>query len=406
MFKKRLGAALKSAAVIGATAAALLSTSANAYEPGWYFGLSGSYVAVEDSDGTLTGNLVTPGNPSAPVDPTSCLLGGLPVLGPILNGVVGAIGVDQGCLLLLLGPGTPGAPGNPGDPVVTPLAEGRSSIVFNGGLGIEGSIGYLFEGGFRPELALAYAESDIDELTTAPAAGGATTTNPDGSLKTYRAMANAWFDFDFGNSFVPYIGAGAGFQKAKLDIGSSSGDSSGFVYQAGAGLGFAVNDKTTLSLDYRYVVGDDVKSGTTSSPVTGGGTLNTEREGEYKAQQLGLNLRYSFGGEAKDSDGDGVPDRLDKCPNTPKGVTVYSDGCPVDTDGDGVPDYLDKCPGTPKGTAVDANGCPADSDGDGVPDSLDKCPGTPRGVMVGPDGCPIDSDGDGIPDAYDKCPNT
>ncbi|HUO96660.1 MAG TPA: OmpA family protein [Steroidobacteraceae bacterium] len=58
-----------------------------------------------------------------------------------------------------------------------------------------------------------------------------------------------------------------------------------------------------------------------------------------------------------DSDGDGVPDRLDKCPNTPRGVKVDSDGCPLDADHDGVPDYLDKCPGTPPGMKVDANGC-------------------------------------------------
>jgi OOP family OmpA-OmpF porin len=32
---------------------------------------------------------------------------------------------------------------------------------------------------------------------------------------------------------------------------------------------------------------------------------------------------------------------------------------------------------------------PMDSDGDGVIDSLDKCPNTPRGVMVDKDGCPL-----------------
>jgi OOP family OmpA-OmpF porin len=33
-------------------------------------------------------------------------------------------------------------------------------------------------------------------------------------------------------------------------------------------------------------------------------------------------------------------------------------GCPSDTDGDGVLDGLDKCPNTPPGTSVDAAGCP------------------------------------------------
>jgi len=107
-----------------------------------------------------------------------------------------------------------------------------------------------------------------------------------------------------------------------------------------------------------------------------------------------------------DSDGDGVPDDLDKCPNTPKGVQVDAAGCPLDTDGDGVPDYLDRCPNTPKGAKVDANGCPVDSDNDGVPDYLDKCPDTPAGVAVDANGCPADSDNDGVPDYLDKCPDT
>ena len=59
-----------------------------------------------------------------------------------------------------------------------------------------------------------------------------------------------------------------------------------------------------------------------------------------------------------DDDGDGVPNHLDKCPDTPKNVKVDAAGCPLDSDGDGVPDYLDKCPGTPRGVPVDKNGCP------------------------------------------------
>ena len=61
--------------------------------------------------------------------------------------------------------------------------------------------------------------------------------------------------------------------------------------------------------------------------------------------------------EIIDSDGDGVPDEIDQCPDTPAGVAVDSVGCPLDSDGDGVPDYLDQCPDTPAGALVDENGC-------------------------------------------------
>jgi len=88
-----------------------------------------------------------------------------------------------------------------------------------------------------------------------------------------------------------------------------------------------------------------------------------------------------------DSDGDGVTDDLDRCPNTPKGVKVDARGCPLDTDGDGVPDHLDQCPDTPKGVKVDKQGCPIDTDGDGVPDYLDECPDTPKGATVNSVGC-------------------
>jgi OOP family OmpA-OmpF porin len=110
--------------------------------------------------------------------------------------------------------------------------------------------------------------------------------------------------------------------------------------------------------------------------------------------------------EAMDSDGDGVLNDLDKCPNTPRGVKVDRFGCPIDTDGDGVYDNLDRCPNTPKRAKVDRMGCPLDSDGDGVYDYLDQCPNTPSGVRVDREGCPPDSDGDGVPDHMDECPDT
>lgn len=104
-----------------------------------------------------------------------------------------------------------------------------------------------------------------------------------------------------------------------------------------------------------------------------------------------------------DTDGDGVPDNDDKCPAV-AGLPRFN-GCP-DTDGDGVEDAQDKCPNTAAGTPVDASGCPMDSDGDKVPDNIDKCPNTPAGLTVDANGCPPDTDADGVPDHLDKCPNT
>lgn len=114
---------------------------------------------------------------------------------------------------------------------------------------------------------------------------------------------------------------------------------------------------------------------------------------------------YYFGG-IKDSDGDGIRDKYDQCPDTPPMVTVDEFGCPVDSDNDNVPDYVDDCPNTPVNIPVDVNGCPVDSDKDGIPDYLDLCKDTPKGVPVDDRGCPEDADDDGVPDFKDLCPNT
>jgi outer membrane protein OmpA-like peptidoglycan-associated protein len=108
-----------------------------------------------------------------------------------------------------------------------------------------------------------------------------------------------------------------------------------------------------------------------------------------------------LGNKKKDSDGDGIPDSEDQCPDQP-GIAKFK-GCP-DTDNDGIPDKDDKCPG--QAGLLSNAGCPyADKDKDGVPDKDDKCPDV-FGVKENK-GCPLeakDTDKDGIPDSEDKCP--
>jgi len=118
----------------------------------------------------------------------------------------------------------------------------------------------------------------------------------------------------------------------------------------------------------------------------------------------------------RDTDGDGIPDHLDRCPNEPGPRSNH--GCPVkeelDRDGDGIPDHLDKCPDEPEDYDgfEDSDGCPEyDNDGDGIPDKEDDCPGTDADKhndfartwgLEKNKGCPVaDRDGDGICDPED-----
>lgn len=111
--------------------------------------------------------------------------------------------------------------------------------------------------------------------------------------------------------------------------------------------------------------------------------------------QHSAGLVLKFG--AKDSDGDGIYDKDDACPDIAGLVALK--GCP-DRDGDGITDKDDACPDIAGLAAF--KGCP-DTDGDGIADNVDACPKV-AGVAANK-GCPWpDTDGDGVLDKDDKCP--
>ena len=219
--------------------------------------------------------------------------------------------------------------------------------------------------------------------------------------------------YKFSNGYIlkensriqPYLFGGLGYLW--------DNNSDGVNFDAGVGVKVPIKPNFSLFVATSYVRG--VESGTGADAVT-----------EDHFQLTGI-IEFAFG-KAKDTDGDGVSDRKDECPDTPAGVQVDEKGCPLDRDGDGVPDYKDDCPdepGSPQYNGcpdrdgdgiIDKNddcpdvpgllkfkGCP-DTDEDGVPDPKDKCPDTPKGCPVDADGCPLDSDGDGVIDCQDRCP--
>ncbi|MFD1551266.1 thrombospondin type 3 repeat-containing protein [Putridiphycobacter roseus] len=161
-----------------------------------------------------------------------------------------------------------------------------------------------------------------------------------------------------------------------------------FSGNAGLGVDVMLNDNLGINYtgNYGYTTGDDRDL---KADIAGG-------HDQYIIHTIGLT--YLFG-KTVDTDGDGVSDKKDKCPTTPKGVKVDQYGCALDTDGDGIADHLDDCP---KIKGIEKfKGCP-DTDGDGIKDSEDACP-TVKGIASA-NGCP-DADGDGIVDSLDACPD-
>ena len=230
---------------------------------------------------------------------------------------------------------------------------------------------------------------------------------------------------------TPYLYAGGGYVIENMENGH-------FQAPAGLGVNFNIWERAFINAQagYRY------------SPIE-----------DRNALELGIGFIMGIGKKGpKDSDKDGIPDDIDKCPDQVGSQLAM--GCP-DLDNDGVSDALDECPteagavnGCPDrdedGIAdkddecpddagiVENNGCPeaedakedmmdgedkkdmeggmtdgsgtgteepmmdkADGDGDGVSDDMDECP-TEAGTLA-TKGCP-DRDGDGIADKNDPCP--
>src|SRR3546814_15430311 len=101
-------------------------------------------------------------------------------------------------------------------------------IRYKGGIGGGATIGYLFDGGLRPEISFAYSEADFDRITLTAANGASTSNTPDNAkLTAMRIMANNWYDIDFGSWLVPYLGGGGGVQKTEISGNGADSDDTG-----------------------------------------------------------------------------------------------------------------------------------------------------------------------------------
>ena len=128
-------------------------------------------------------------------------------------------------------------------------------------------------------------------------------------------MTNAIKEYQINDTFGLYALAGLGYQQIKDE---HFGDDSEGFFDYGVGAKIKLAERLALKLDARHLLRFD---GSTNVLYT-------------------LGLAIPFGEKAvkaapapapapKDSDNDGVIDANDKCPNTPAGVEVDSDGCAI-----------------------------------------------------------------------------
>jgi OmpA-OmpF porin, OOP family len=260
-----------------------------------------------------------------------------------------------------------------------------------------GRIGYNITNFLGIEATGEYTRSHVDNRATSFSREGQYTSPVDGVSIT-RYNLDLMYTFMPESKFNPFVVAGYGVTHLEPRINSKNMSTLNY----GVGAKYWLAERVGLRVDVRDNMIFDAHIHNVETTL---GVVLALGGKSAAAAPVVAPLPVPAAAPV-DSDHDGVPDALDRCPGTPSGVAVDANGCPIDSDRDGVADYLDKCPNTPAGASVDKNGCPLDSDQDGIADYLDKCPGTPAGVAVDQNGCPLDADKDGVPDYLDKCPNT
>lgn len=189
-----------------------------------------------------------------------------------------------------------------------------------------------------------------------------------------------------------------------------------FVFDVGGGIKFLIFERGGIRLDARYVLslGPGLEEdGVPAWEDSGDGQRVVWFDQFHHAELTGSAFFLLGGGEGKDRDGDGIPDRTDDCKDAAEDRDDFQDedGCPdTDNDRDGVTDDDDRCPMDPEDRDGwrDGDGCPdPDNDEDGLHDDEDRCPSKAEDIdgHQDGDGCPDpDNDGDGIPDTRDQCP--
>lgn len=139
----------------------------------------------------------------------------------------------------------------------------EGQIGLQNGASFAGAIGFKLTPQLRIEAEASYLKADFDAIHLDGFAGFPL----EGQIESKIAMLNVYYDFDFNwKKIRPFIGAGVGYAWHEGDVESlygfpidSSSETSGYVWQVGAGFRYPLSKTLNLVSAYRYIDGQDLE---------------------------------------------------------------------------------------------------------------------------------------------------
>lgn len=188
---------------------------------------------------------------------------------------------------------------------------------FDTGYNISGQVGHRFAGGFRVEgefnynragvnrhRGIAVGGTDIDTVDASVLTRGATVGATVGTVvdsgigkqQSYGVFANAYYDFNSGGNFMPYVGGGIGGQRVKFDyrpsdIDVGQGSDTNFAWQLMAGATYKIGPGMEIYGQYNYR-----DAGSTRMRLD---LLPADLNAKSRQSIFSLGLRVPIGGSAE-----------------------------------------------------------------------------------------------------------
>ncbi|HZF71550.1 OmpA family protein [Sulfuricurvum sp.] len=183
----------------------------------------------------------------------------------------------------------------------------------------------------KPELSVFWSDADYEYIKPH-------------ATDIWRTAINGVYNFTTVNSITPFAKAGLGYEHINdRGNGTENLNHNGAFVDAGAGIKVAITDQIALKLEaiellksnhfdwdnslllmagLNFAFGEKAQPAAPVTETPEPDTASAPKPAPTPAPKPVVEAPM-------DSDGDGVFDAEDKCPNTPQGFKVDSDGCPL-----------------------------------------------------------------------------